>query len=280
MEEDCVEALFSKLLRISQVEMTFVLICMQVCLVLSWRFGLIELICLLVHDVCAFVFTSAFLRFSLCPLTDCPGPWDSLSPAHSALQEVTVEPHLSPLLSSHPASAPESPHRLHPEAKVCTADKAPLLTDHSSVRRAAGGRSTEQTCIIRGQGPPQWSGEASRGENQLRALPPKAVVGQCNERREICSPCCERKGRQTQAVSSVTPWDPYVTVSLNGATPGGGDGHVSLQERLKNSGLRCPLKTIEDPPARSAAVSLGPWNVPGSDKLPGTLRSWTSTVSR
>lgn len=179
-----------------------------------------------------------------------------------------MEPRLSPLLSSHPASAPDSPHRLHPEARVCTADTAPLLTDHSSVRRAAGGRSTEQTCIVRGQGPPPWSGEATR------ALPPKAAVGRCNERREVCSPCCERKGR------SVTPWDPYVTVTLNGATPGGGDGHASLQERLKSSGPRCPLKTVEEPPARSAAVSPGPWNIPGSDKLPGTLRSWTSTVSR
>lgn len=275
------EAMFSKLLRISQVE--------EICaylhaslpgLILDFDVSdLIFYLFLLVH-VCALLFTSHFLRFSFCPLTDCAGPWDSLSTAHSALQEVTVEPRLSPLLSSHPASAPESPHRLHPEAKVCTADTAPPLTDHSSVRRAAGGRSTEQTCIIRGQGPPPWSGEATRGENQLRALPPKAVVGRCNERREICSPCCERKGRQTQAASSVTPWDPYVTVNLNGATPGGGDGHVSLQERLKNSGLRCPLKTIEDPPARSAAVSPGPWNIPGSDKLPGTLRSWTSTVSR
>ncbi|XP_017278493.1 LOW QUALITY PROTEIN: membrane-associated guanylate kinase, WW and PDZ domain-containing protein 2-like [Kryptolebias marmoratus] len=211
------------------------------------------------------------------PEYDCAGPWDSLSTAHSALQEVTVEPHPSPLLSSHPASAPESPHRLHLEAKVCAADKAPLLTDHSSVRRATGGRSTEQKCIIRGQGAPQGSGEANRGENQLRALPPKAAVGRSNERREICSPCCERKGRQAQAASSVSPWDPYVTVNLNGASPGGGDGHAGLQERLKSgghAGPRCPSKTIEEPPARSAAVSPGPWNVPGSDKLPGTLRSW------
>ncbi|XP_013867710.1 membrane-associated guanylate kinase, WW and PDZ domain-containing protein 2 [Austrofundulus limnaeus] len=211
------------------------------------------------------------------PEYDCAGPWDSLSTAHSALQEVTVEPHLSPLLSSHPASAPGSPHRLHLEAKVCTADKAPAPTDHGSVRRAAGGRSTEQKCVVRGQGAPQRSGEASRGENQLRALPPKAAAaaaGRPNERREICSPCCERKGRQTMSSAS-----PFLTVNLNG----GGDGPPSLQERLKNSGhagLRCPPKATEDPPARSAAVSPGPWNIPGSDKLPGTFRSWTSTVSR
>lgn len=223
---------------------------------------------------------SSYLRFLKIfflfrPSVDCAGPWDSLSTAHSALQEVIVEPQLSPLLSSHPASAPGSPHRLHLEAKVCTADKAPPPTDHSLVRRAAGGRSTEQKGLVRGQGAPQGSGEASRGENQLRALPPKAAaVGRSNERRDICSPCCERKGRQT--VSSASP---FLTVNLNG----GGDGPPSLQERLKSTGhagLRCPPKALEDPPARSAAVSPGPWNIPGSDKLPGTLRSWTSTVSR
>uniref|UniRef100_A0A3B5QAW4 Membrane-associated guanylate kinase, WW and PDZ domain-containing protein 2 n=1 Tax=Xiphophorus maculatus TaxID=8083 RepID=A0A3B5QAW4_XIPMA len=183
------------------------------------------------------------------PEYDCASPWDSLSTAHSALQEVTLEPHLNPLLPSHPASSPDSPHRLHLEAKVCMADKAPLLTDHSSIRRAIGGS---------------------------------------------CSPCCEKKGRQKHAAGAVSPWDPYVTVNLNGASPGGGDGPVGPQERLMSrnlfpredekagghSGVCCPSKTIEGPPARSAAASPGPWNIPGPDKLPGTLRSWTSTVSR
>uniref|UniRef100_A0A3B3TU16 Membrane associated guanylate kinase, WW and PDZ domain containing 2 n=1 Tax=Poecilia latipinna TaxID=48699 RepID=A0A3B3TU16_9TELE len=178
------------------------------------------------------------------PEYDCASPWDSLSTAHSALQEVTLEPHLNPLLPSHPASSPDSPHRLHLEVKVCMADKVPLLTDHSSIRRAIGGRSTE-------------------------------------------------KGRQKHAAGAVSPWDPYVTVNLNGASLGG-DGPVGLQERLMSrnlfpredekagghSGVCCPSKTIEGPPARSAAASPGPWNIPGPDKLPGTLRSWTSTVSR
>ncbi|XP_047453286.1 membrane-associated guanylate kinase, WW and PDZ domain-containing protein 2-like isoform X8 [Mugil cephalus] len=234
------------------------------------------------------------------PEYDCAGPWDSLSTAHSALQEVTLEPHLNPLLSSHPASAPDSPHQVPLEATVCMADKAPLLTDHSSIRGATGGRSTEQKCIIRGQGTPQGSADVDcgPGDRQPRALPPKAVVGRSVERRErqrdTCSPCCERKGLHAQAMSTVWPWDPYVSVNLNGASLGSGDGHVGLQERLVSrglfsredekagghGGLCCPSKTMEDPPARSAAASPGPWNIPGSDKLPGTLRSWTSTVSR
>ncbi|XP_039988399.1 membrane-associated guanylate kinase, WW and PDZ domain-containing protein 2-like isoform X2 [Xiphias gladius] len=234
------------------------------------------------------------------PEYDCPGPWDPLSTAHSALQEVTLGPHPNPLLSSHPASAPDSPHQFPLEATVCMADKPPQLTDHSSIRGATGGRSTQQKCVIRGQGTPQGSGEVDcgPGDRQHRILPPKAVLGRSVERRErqreACSPCCERKGLHTQAMSTVWPWDTYVNVNSNVASLASGDGHVSLQERLVSrglfskederasghSGLCCPSKTVEDPPARSAAASPGPWNVPGSDKLPGTLRSWTSTVSR
>nr|XP_020469675.1 membrane-associated guanylate kinase, WW and PDZ domain-containing protein 2-like isoform X3 [Monopterus albus] len=230
----------------------------------------------------------------------CASPWDSLSTAHSALQEVTLEPHLNSLLSSHPVSAPDSPLQPPLEATVCIADKAPQLTDHSSIRGAARGRFIQQKSIIRGQGTPQGSGEVDcgPGDRQPRALPPKAVLGRPIERRErqreVCSPCCERKGLHTQAMSTVWPWDPYASVNLNGASLASGDGHISLQERLvstglfpkedqrasSHSGLCRPSKSMEDSPARSAAASPGPWNVPGSDKMPGTLRSWTSTVSR
>lgn len=258
-------------------------------------------LCVHVHAaLCHSAFISAHLIVFFSPLTDCGGPWDSLSTTHSTLQEVTHEPHPNPLLSSHPASAPDSPHQLPLEATVCMADKAPQPTDHSSIRGATGGRSTQQKCISRGQGTPQGSGEVDcgPGDRQPRALPPKAVLGRSVDRRErqreTCSPCCERKGLHTQAMSTVWPWDPYGSMNLNGASLSSGDGQVSLQERLVSrglfprederasghSGLCCPSKTMEDPPARSAAASPGPWNVPGSDKLPGTLRSWTSTVSR
>ncbi|XP_037306423.2 membrane-associated guanylate kinase, WW and PDZ domain-containing protein 2-like isoform X4 [Pungitius pungitius] len=234
------------------------------------------------------------------PEYDCAAPWDTFSTAHPALQEVTLEPYLNPLLSSHLASALVTPHQLPLEATVCMADKAPQPTDHSSVRGATGGRSTHRKGIIRGQGSQQGSGEldCGPGERKPCVLPPKAALARSVERRErqreTYSPCCERKGLHTQAMSAVWPWDPYVSVNFNGASLGSGDGHVSLQERpvsrglfsrederaSGHSGLCCPSTTVEDPPARSAAASPGPWNVPGSDKLPGTLRSWTSTVSR
>ncbi|XP_055011223.1 membrane-associated guanylate kinase, WW and PDZ domain-containing protein 2-like isoform X3 [Boleophthalmus pectinirostris] len=211
------------------------------------------------------------------PDYDCGGPWTPLSTAHSALQEVTLDLHPTPLLSSH--TAPESPSQLPLEATVYMADKAPQPTEHSSSRGPSGGRSTQQKSVIRGQ-----CGEAEGP----RLLPAKAILGSSDRRqRDTCSPCCERKALPAQSGSTVWPWDSYV--SVNGVSVGSADG--SLQERLLSracpreeersgaySGSCCPPKAVEEPPARSTAASPRPWGVP--DKLPGTLRSWTSTVSR
>uniref|UniRef100_G3PDZ0 Membrane-associated guanylate kinase, WW and PDZ domain-containing protein 2 n=1 Tax=Gasterosteus aculeatus aculeatus TaxID=481459 RepID=G3PDZ0_GASAC len=159
----------------------------------------------------------------------------------------------------------------------------------------AGGRRV-RLLLKRGTGQVPEYGGFSRSDS--RALPESIALIPSSPghpaSRDTCSPCCERKGLHTQATSAVWPWDPYVSVNFNGAPLGSGDGHVSLQERpvsrglftrederaSGHGGLCCPSKTADDPPARSAAASPGPWNVPGSDKLPGTLRSWTSTVSR
>lgn len=175
---------------------------------------------------------------------------------------------------------------------MCMADKAPPPTNHSSVRGPTGGRSTQKKCITRRPGMPQGSAEVDCGDRQRRDLPPKAAPGRSLEgkdrRRDACSPCCGRKSLHPQGLRSAWPWDPHTGVNLNGGALSSEDGHVTLQERLTPRGLLrekerptricCPSKMGEDPPGRSAAASPGPWNLP--DKLPGTLRSWTSTVSR
>lgn len=174
------------------------------------------------------------------------------------------------------------------------ADKAPQPSELGSGRGLSGGRSTQQKSVTRGHG----------GEDcGPRLLPAKAVLGSSGDRRprDTCSPCCERKALHAQSGSTVWPWDSYVNV--NGVSVGSADG--GLQERLQSracpreeercgaySGPCCPSKAVEEPAARSTAASPRPWNIPpsdtcprpwstpASDKLPGTLRSWTSTVSR
>lgn len=224
-------------------------------------------------------------------LTDCAGPWDSLPSVHSALQEVSLDPLLNPSLSSSPVSAPDSSQKLPLEATVCMADKAPPLADR---RGATGGRSTEQKSTIRMQGTLQGSGEMDCGCGDRHGA--SKTVGRSSERRErqreTCSPCCEKKSLQTQTSSTAWPWNSYPSANSNGGSLSSGDKH--LQERLSSRGLIsreeeragghsvicCPSKMTEDPPAASAAASSELWSMPGCDKLPGTLRSWTSTVSR
>ncbi|XP_011474571.1 membrane-associated guanylate kinase, WW and PDZ domain-containing protein 2 isoform X4 [Oryzias latipes] len=231
------------------------------------------------------------------PEYDCASPWDSLSSVHFALQEVILDPLLNPSLSSSSVSAPDSSLKLPLEATVCMADKAPLLTDRSS-RGATGGRSTEQKSTIRMQGTLQGSGETDCGCSDKHGALPSKNVGRSLERRErqreTCSPCCEIKSLQTQTSSTAWPWNHSPSVNLNGGSLSSGDKHVNLQERLQSRGLIsredekagghsvicCPSKTMGDPAAASATASSELWNMPGCDKLPGTLRSWTSTVSR
>ena len=227
------------------------------------------------------------------PPTDSGSPWDPLSTVHHALQEVTLDPHHpAQLFSSH--SAPDSPHQLPLEVRVCMAGQAPQLIDQGSIRGASGGRST-QRYTIRGQGAPPGPGEVDKGtgECQPGPLPPKAVQGITTNRREMqsdtSSPCCERKDLQTQGTGCDWPWDSCVGVSVNGgAHPGNPLDRLEPKGLLPregkrssgNSGLCCPSKRVEGSTERSSTASPGPWKLPGPDKLPGTLRSWTSTVSR
>ncbi|CAL8357205.1 unnamed protein product [Lota lota] len=228
------------------------------------------------------------------PDYDSGSPWDPLSTVHHALQEVTLHPHHpAQLFSSHPA--PDIPHQLSLEVRVCMAGQAPQLTDQGSVRGALGGRSTQQRYTIKGQGAPQGPGEVEEGTwvCQPGPLTPKAVLGRTTNRREMprdtSSPCCESKDLQTPSTGSAWLWDSCVDVSVNGgAHPGNLLDRLAPKDLLPkegkrssgNSGQCCPSKRVEGSTERSSTAFPGPWKLPGPDKLPGTLRSWTSTVSR
>lgn len=57
--------------------------------------------------------------------------------------------------------------------------------------------------------------------------------------------------------------------------------HYTDLEHTRGLGERRPaLPTKSSASGRKTAVSPGPWKIPGSDKLPSTLRSGTSTLSR
>lgn len=57
--------------------------------------------------------------------------------------------------------------------------------------------------------------------------------------------------------------------------------HMRSKESDRGLGERRPaLPTKSSASGRKTTVSPGPWKIPGSDKLPSTLRSGTSTLSR
>lgn len=225
--------------------------------------------------------------------TDNGCPWDPLSTVNHALQEVTIDTHHpSQLFSSHPV--PDHPYQFSLEVRVCMAGQAPQLTDQGSIQDHTGGRPTQQKYTIWGQGARPGLGEVDEGTGKClpATLPPKSVLGRTTNRREMqrdpSSPSNERKDLQTQGSGSACTWD-SVGVSVNGgAHPG------NTLNRLESTGLlprvgkrpignnrQCyPSNSVEDSTEHSSTASPGHWKLPGLDKLPGTLRSWTSTVSR
>ncbi|XP_059917365.1 membrane-associated guanylate kinase, WW and PDZ domain-containing protein 2-like isoform X3 [Gadus macrocephalus] len=226
------------------------------------------------------------------PDYDSGSPWDPLSTAHHALQEVTLHPRPpAQLFSSHPAH--DTPPQLPLEVRVCLAGQAPQLTDQGSIRGALGGRTTQQKYTIEGQRAPQGPGEVEEGTwpCQPGAMARKAVLGRNTNRREMQSdpsaPCCE--SQDLQSAGSAWLRDSLVDVSVNGGAPPG-----KLLDRLEPrdslpkegrrfsgiSGQCCPSHRAEGLTGRSSTALPGPWRSPGPDRLPGTLRSWTSTVSR
>ncbi|KAM6961411.1 membrane-associated guanylate kinase, WW and PDZ domain-containing protein 2-like isoform 3-T3 [Aplochiton taeniatus] len=220
---------------------------------------------------------------------DSASPWDTLPPAHPTLQEVTLDSQPSPSLSSHPVSAPDSPHQLPLEAMRQMAGQVQLMTDTIAMRGGTGGRSTQTRYTVRGQGSPLGPEEVGGVETQPHTRPSKAALVRSTEKGEreskTSNPCCEREDPHTQATRDVWPWDPYLSVNLNGGSFGRedrGDGRVNLQEGPEprglsprdgerphgHRGLCCPSKDTEGkdplvgvlPPPQGLGMSLGQTN--------------------
>ncbi|XP_019900319.2 membrane-associated guanylate kinase, WW and PDZ domain-containing protein 2 isoform X3 [Esox lucius] len=215
---------------------------------------------------------------------------DAISPALSAQQEVNIDQPQPPIssLSSHLAFNPDSPHQLSLEATMRMAAQAP---DPCYTKGATDGRSTQPRCNVWGQGTQQGLEEVEGGSRELQPplQPPKAPRGRSEERRESSS-TGTLDGEREHAHTTTWPWDSSY-LSVNG---GSGRGGVNLQEmpelrdlqsrveqRLPgNGGICCPPHSMDGTYGSSPVVTPGPWNPPGADRLPSTLRSWTSTVSR
>uniref|UniRef100_A0A674A5K7 Membrane-associated guanylate kinase, WW and PDZ domain-containing protein 1 n=1 Tax=Salmo trutta TaxID=8032 RepID=A0A674A5K7_SALTR len=238
----------------------------------------------------------------LTPPQQPPGP----DLAHLPPQEVPWEPAAQESRrverSQSPRKAPTEPHnpdqtghrrrdRDQPSGSGCSSGRA---------KQKEGGRST-----CRGSGPKE-GGPVGRDEQLSGGGEPKSSSRGRSKERIAGESSSMSHGKREPTQSPTKDSKPsYTNSNGNGGSGGGTQSgssshpHVSVghqgepaQEKPRSrEAERGPGETRACRPTKStssgstaagrkATVSPGPWKIPGSDKLPSTLRSGTSTVSR
>lgn len=231
-------------------------------------------------------------------------PWDARPSASPSLSEVAspIDSLSMPSPSSHLAPAPDLPHlppldiprdpaaRDGRTERSKSPQKAELLNPDlmSQGRRAAttsgssrakkdGGRSTHKERVVqpapegeggkRGHGGDHKHSRSTRGRSRERSTrdnresthsPSSSKLPHTNgnSREDM-----ERYSKAELEQSMARPREPGQNL---------GEGRTSLPHK----------NTSSHAAGRKATVSPGPWKIPGSDKLPSTLRTGTSTLSR
>ncbi|XP_039998856.1 membrane-associated guanylate kinase, WW and PDZ domain-containing protein 2a isoform X6 [Xiphias gladius] len=249
------------------------------------------------------------------PEYDNAAPWDARPSASPSLSEVA--PPIDSLSmsspSSHLAPAPDPPHLLlldvprDPVARDSRTERSkspqkaelPNPDPVSQGRRAAtaggsgrakkeGGRSTHKGHRVQ----PTTEGEGGKEGQSGEPKPSRSTSGRSKERntgdnRESAhSPSSSKlphtngnsredverySGGQQQQQQQQQVEPEQSKPRPRQLDPGLGESRPSLPNKSTSSGSAA---------GRKATVSPGPWKIPGSDKLPSTLRTGTSTLSR
>ncbi|XP_026853263.2 membrane-associated guanylate kinase, WW and PDZ domain-containing protein 2a isoform X4 [Electrophorus electricus] len=230
---------------------------------------------------------------------DSPAPWDAHSTASPSLSEVAppLDSFTSASPSSHMNPCTDQPHALPLEA----ADGGPQAS-RGPEQGGAGRRSAEAASAANGKRTSQ-SGKAGTGGKGHRPhsdnipgelqdpKPPKSSRTRSKERRAERGRTPSRKRDPFES-----PKPPGVDIGMNGGDGGSLDsaGNPPATRALPREPERAPEESRPSHTSKSttaanhnaslvgrkATVSPGPWKIPGSDKLPSTLRSATSTISR
>ncbi|KAL3977192.1 vomeronasal 2 receptor [Sarotherodon galilaeus] len=243
------------------------------------------------------------------PEYDNAAPWDGRPSASPSLSEIAppIESLSMSSPSSHLAPAPDPPHlppqdvHRDPVARDSRTErskspqKAELLNPDpiSHARRAAatsgssrakkeGGRSTHKGLRMQ----PTPDGEGGKDGQSGEPKPSRSNRGRSKERntrdnRESTHSPSSSKLPHINGNSreDVERWSGAKQGELEQSKPrprelerGQGESRPSLPNKSTSSSSIAA--------GRKATVSPGPWKIPGSDKLPSTLRTGTSTLSR
>ncbi|XP_034530011.1 membrane-associated guanylate kinase, WW and PDZ domain-containing protein 2a isoform X2 [Notolabrus celidotus] len=199
------------------------------------------------------------------PEYDNAAPWDARPSASPSLSEVAppIDSLSMPSPSSHLAPAPDQPLDVprDPAAgdgrkeRPKSPQKAELLNPDPIGGRAKkeGGRSTHKGQRVQ----PAKEGEGGKEGQSGEPKPSRSGRGRSKERNT-------RDDRESPSVLKL----PHTN----------GNSREDL-ESDRSLGESRPSKSTGGG-GRKATVSPGPWKIPGSDKLPSTLRTGTSTLSR
>ncbi|XP_064175233.1 membrane-associated guanylate kinase, WW and PDZ domain-containing protein 2a isoform X4 [Anguilla rostrata] len=201
-------------------------------------------------------------------------PWDARPSASPSLSEIA--PPLDTLLttpspSSHLAPPPDPTQPLPP---VVGRDRGAEPGRSRRSKRGEGGRSTRQHRGNSGGG----GGGAAKGEGL-----PESPGARRQKPREPDPAQSTAGHRNGAAAGERREPRPGKGGKLSRSANGGGaqsNGDAPPEGRGKAHPNHAPPGGGGGAPDRKATVSPGPWKIPGSDRLPGTLRSGSSTVSR
>ncbi|XP_026065651.1 membrane-associated guanylate kinase, WW and PDZ domain-containing protein 2-like isoform X3 [Carassius auratus] len=226
---------------------------------------------------------------------DSPAPWDAHTTASPSLSEVAppLDSLPNPSASSHMNPPTNPPHTSSLEAvgpDCCQDPRGP----ESRAQASVGKRSAVAGGV--GGGTKQREGSrtnhrSSGGKSQQQYL--DEIAGEPKSHKSSRAKSKERRREQsnTPRKRDSPKTSPNVTNMNggNGCLDGCNNQHGALvpiialpkePEKVQMSHPSHNSKTSSIASGRKATVSPGPWKIPGSDKLPSTLRSANSTISR
>ncbi|XP_042598769.1 membrane-associated guanylate kinase, WW and PDZ domain-containing protein 2-like isoform X11 [Cyprinus carpio] len=229
---------------------------------------------------------------------DSHAPWDAHTTAAPSLSEVAppLDSLPNPSASSHMNPPTNPPHTSSLEAVGPDCSQGPRGPESRALEQASVGKRSALAGGV-GGGTKQREGSrtnrrSSGGKSQQQYLDELA-----GEPKSLKSSRAKSKERRRERSNTPSRKRDSPKTSLDNTNMNGGNG--CLDGCNNQHGALVPFKALTKEPekgqmsrpshnsktsnsasSRKTTVSPGPWKIPGSDKLPSTLHSATSTISR
>uniref|UniRef100_A0A8B9GT20 Membrane-associated guanylate kinase, WW and PDZ domain-containing protein 1 n=1 Tax=Astyanax mexicanus TaxID=7994 RepID=A0A8B9GT20_ASTMX len=231
------------------------------------------------------------------PEYDSSAPWDARPTASPSLSEVVAPPpdslnNQSP--SSHANPPLDPPHTSPTETAAVPESCLEGVRGHSPEPHSARRRSGQAGGRNKSREGGSRSGKGHQGHQQQQQHSDAEVAGAPRDAKSSRARSKEWSGSSQSRKRDVpkSPKPPRVDTGVNGSNGGSLDGKSRLKEPERGAGetqssqiskttnSTTSISSGSSLAGRKATVSPGPWKIPGSDKLPSSLRSATSTISR